>query len=108
MAGGGGGGAGGGESAWGMFIPIVLMFAIIYFLMIRPQQKQAKKHKEMLGALKRGDQVVTNGGILGRVFQLNEGIVTLEVADNVKIKVLKSQITALIANEGELDKKQGG
>jgi preprotein translocase subunit YajC len=99
-------GGAGGDSAWGMFIPIVLMFAIIYFLMIRPQQKQAKQHKAMLEALKRGDQVVTNGGILGKVFQINEGIVTLEVADGVRIRVLKGQIASVTAPESETEKKQ--
>jgi len=95
----------GGESAWGMFIPIILMFVIFYFLLIRPQQKQAKKHKEMLDALKRGDQVVTSGGIIGRIFQINEGIITLEVADGVKIRVLRANIATTIA-EGETEKKQ--
>jgi len=88
-----------------MFIPIILMFVIFYFLLIRPQQKQAKKHKEMIEALKRGDQVVTSGGIIGRIFQINEGIVTLEVADGVKIRILKAQIASTIA-EGETEKKQ--
>lgn len=99
-------GQAGGESAWGMFIPIVLMFAIIYFLMIRPQQKQAKQHKAMLEALKRGDQVVTTGGILGKVFQINEGIVTIEVADGVRIRVMKGQIASVVNQEIEAEKKQ--
>lgn len=100
---GGGGDAGGG---WGMFVPIILMFAIIYFLMIRPQQKQAKKHKEMLEALKRGEQVVTTGGILGKIFQINENnIITLEVADGVRIRVLRTQIASTFA-EGEPEKKK--
>ena len=101
---GGGGDAGGG---WGMFIPIVLMFGIIYFLMIRPQQKQAKKQKEMLEALKRGDQVVTNGGILGKIFQINdERIIVLEVAEGVRIRVLRSQIASTFNAEGEPEKKK--
>jgi preprotein translocase subunit YajC len=100
------GGAQGGESIWGMLLPIVLMFAIIYFLMIRPQQKQAKQLKTMLEALKRGDQVVTNGGLIGRIFQINEGIVTLEVADGVRIRVLKGQIASTMNSEAEPEKKQ--
>jgi len=101
---GGGGDAGGGLS---MFIPIVLMFVIIYFLMIRPQQKQAKKHKEMLEALKRGDHVVTNGGIIGKIFQLNDNnIITLEVAEGVRIRVLKGQVASTINPDGEAEKKK--
>ena len=100
-----GGGDGGG--GMGMLIPIVLMFAIIYFLMIRPQQKQAKKHKEMLETLKRGDQVVTNGGLIGKIFQINENnIVTLEVAEGVRVRVLRGQIASSFNPEGEAEKKR--
>lgn len=73
-------------------LPLFLMFAVIYFLMIRPQQKQAKQHRSYLDSLKAGDEVVTNAGIYGRIVQVADPAVTLEVARDVKIRVLKSQI----------------
>ena len=73
-------------------LPLFLMFAVIYFLMIRPQQKQAKQHRSYLDSLKAGDEVVTNAGIYGRVVQVADPAVTLEVARDVKIRVLKTQI----------------
>lgn len=73
-------------------LPILLMFAVIYFIMIRPQQKQAKKHREYLGGLKRGDDVVTNSGIFGRIDAIEDNAIRLEIARDVKIRVLKSQI----------------
>ncbi|MCC7059904.1 MAG: preprotein translocase subunit YajC [Burkholderiaceae bacterium] len=62
------------------FLPIILMFVVLYFLMIRPQTKRAKEHRTMLAALKKGDEVVTNGGLLGRVTKVGESYVTIEVA----------------------------
>ena len=62
------------------FLPIILMFVVLYFLMIRPQMKRAKEHKTMLEALKKGDEVVTSGGLVGRVTKVAEGYVTIEVA----------------------------
>ncbi len=62
------------------FLPIILMFVVLYFLMIRPQMKRAKEHKTMLEALKRGDEVVTSGGLIGRVTKVGESYVTIEVA----------------------------
>lgn len=62
------------------FLPIILMFVVLYFLMIRPQTKRAKEHRTMLEALKRGDEVITSGGVVGRVTKVGEGYVTLEVA----------------------------
>lgn len=73
-------------------LPILLMFAVIYFLMIRPQQKQAKKHREYVTALKKGDDVVTNSGIFGRIDAIEDAAVRLEIARDVKIRVLKTQI----------------
>jgi preprotein translocase subunit YajC len=74
---------------------LLLMFAVLYFLMIRPQQKRAKQHDSMIGALKKGDIVRTNGGIRGEITALDERDVTLEVADRTRIKVLKSHIAGL-------------
>ncbi|WP_224372974.1 preprotein translocase subunit YajC [Hyalangium versicolor] len=73
---------------------IALLVAIMYFVMIRPQQKQAKTHRELLAGLKKGDEVVTQGGILGKIQVVSEQTVTLEVANGVRIRVLKRSIYA--------------
>ncbi|MFZ1864058.1 MAG: preprotein translocase subunit YajC [Polyangiales bacterium] len=83
---------GGGTEQIGL---LLLMFAVLYFLMIRPQQKRAKQHDAMIGALKKGDVVRTNGGIRGEITALDERDVTLEVADRTRIKVLRSHIAGL-------------
>jgi len=81
------------------FLPLVLIFVIFYFLLIRPQQKKAKQHQEMLGKLKKNDEVMTSGGIYGRVISLADNVVTLEVAPNVRIRVNRPQISIVITNE---------
>ena len=79
------------------FIPLILIFVIFYFFLIRPQQKRAKEHLEMVKGLKRGDEVITSGGIIGTVDRVLEGD-TIEVmlADNVKVKIIKNTITSLL------------
>jgi len=71
---------------------IAVMFAIFYFMIIRPQQKQRKTHEGFLTGLQKGDEVITNGGILGKVAAVQDSVLTLEVASNVKVRVLKSHI----------------
>ena len=79
------------------FAPLVLMFVVMYFLMIRPQQKRAKEQRSMMDALAKGDEVVTAGGLLGKVSKVSEnGYVTIEVATNTEIVVQKSAITTLL------------
>lgn len=96
--GGGGAGAEGGQSAgFGAFVPLIIMFAIFYFLLIRPQQKKAKQHKELLGALKKGDRVVSSGGLHGTVTGLTEDVVTMEIAPKVRVKVSRGSISGFIA-----------
>ena len=85
-------GCGGGTEQIGF---LLLMFAVLYFLMIRPQQKRAKQHEQLLSALKKGDVVRTNGGIRGEVTALDERDVTIEIADRTRIKVLRSHIAGL-------------
>lgn len=81
----------------GSFIPLVLMIAIMYFLLIRPQQRKAKEHKAMVEALRRGDQIITSGGILGKVVRvMDDGIVEVEIAEGIKIRVVKSTITQVV------------
>jgi preprotein translocase subunit YajC len=81
------------------FLPLVLIFVVFYFLLIRPQQKKAKQHQEMLGKLKKNDEVMTSGGIYGRVVTLTENVVTLEVAPNVRIRVSRPQISSVITSD---------
>jgi preprotein translocase subunit YajC len=83
------------QGGMGMLFPIVLMFAIIYFLMIRPQQKQQKQHQTMLKALKKGDRVLTASGIFGTIVNLTDTVVTLEIAKSVHIRLLRGQVAAL-------------
>lgn len=87
-----GGAQGGGGGFMGMLPVMLIVFAIFYFMMIRPQQKQAKKIKAMLESLKKGDDVVTRGGIHGKIHGIAENIVTLEIADNVRIKLNRDQV----------------
>ena len=84
-------------SGFAQFIPLILIFVIFYFFLIRPQQKKIKDHKTMVSALKRGDEVVTSGGIIGTVERvLDDDKVDLSISDNVNIKVVKSTIQNLI------------
>jgi len=96
--GGGGAGAEGGQSAgFGAFVPLIIMFAIFYFLLIRPQQKKAKQHKELLGGLKKGDRVVSSGGLHGTVTGLTDDVVTMEIAPKVRVKVSRASISGFMA-----------
>jgi preprotein translocase subunit YajC len=90
----GGGSAGGGFAEFANFIPIILMFAVFYFLLIRPQQKRTKEHKAMLSSLKRGDEVVTAGGIFGRIHEITDEYAILDLGGS-KVKVLRSSISTL-------------
>ncbi len=79
-------------------IPFILIFVIMYFLLIRPQQKKMKEHQAMVSALRRGDQVVTQGGIIGKVVKVKEdGEAEVEIADGVKVRVLKQTIANVIS-----------
>jgi preprotein translocase subunit YajC len=91
--GGSGGGQGSGLSA---FIPLILMFAIFYFLLIRPQQKKAKQHKALLAAVKKGDKVITSGGLHGEVTGIADEVVTMEIAPKVRVKVSRGAIAGVL------------
>jgi len=86
-------------SIFSTIVPLVVIFAIFYFLMIRPQQRQAKKHKEMLSAIKKGDRVVTRGGMLGTIFAISDNVVTIEIADNVRARFNREAIAAIESNQ---------
>ncbi len=83
-----------GASGIASILPLLILFAIFYFLLIRPQRNKMKEHKEMIGKLSQGDNVITNGGIHGRITSVGEETVTMEVADNVKVKVSKEAVTS--------------
>ena len=84
---------GGGFGELGGLLPLVLIFVVFYFLLIRPQQKKAKQHREMLGNIRRGDRVVTNGGLIGTISRVpNETELIVEIADGVKVRVLRGMI----------------
>jgi preprotein translocase subunit YajC len=89
----------GGAPAGAGAMPLIMMavfVVIFYFLLIRPQQKKQKEHQAMLGKLAEGDEVVTAGGILGRIVEVGDQFLTLEIADNVRIKVQRFQVTTLV------------
>jgi len=90
------GGAGGG-GAFQAFLPLILIFVVFYFLLIRPQQKKMKQHREMLDAIRRGDKVVTGGGIMGTVTKVDSDTeVTVEIAKDVKVKIQRGTISAVV------------
>lgn len=84
-----------GPQGFANFVPIIAIFVIIYFLMIRPQKKQLEDEKSMLGALTKGDEIYTKAGLLGTIVGMTDKVITLEVADNIKLKVLRSQVGGL-------------
>jgi preprotein translocase subunit YajC len=87
------GAGGGGLDGLGGLLPLVLIFVVFYFLLIRPQQKKAKQHREVLGNLRRGDRIVTNGGLIGTITRVpNDGELIVEIADGVKVRVMRGMI----------------
>jgi preprotein translocase subunit YajC len=88
-----GGAAGGGFES---MILILLMFGVLYFMMIRPQMKRAKEQKAMIEALQKGDEVITAGGLLGRITKLSEGYITVEIANNVEVQVQRPAISLVL------------
>ncbi len=83
--------------AFAQFIPLILIFAIMYFLLIRPQQKKLKQHQAMVAALRRGDQVITQGGLIGKVTKVkDDSEVEVELAQDVKVRVVRSTIAQVV------------
>lgn len=78
------------------FLPLILIFVVFYFLLIRPQSKKAKEHRQMVEALAKGDEVVTNGGLLGRITTVGDSFVEVEVADGMRVKVQRQAIASLM------------
>ena len=86
----------GGDAGFMGLLPIVLMFVLLYFLMIRPQMKRAKEHKQMVEALQKGDEVITAGGMVGRISEMGDAYVTLEVAPNTQVSVQRAAVQTLL------------
>ncbi len=87
-----------GGSAFAQFLPLILIFLIMYFLLIRPQQKKVKEHQAMVAALRRGDQVVTQGGLIGKVTKVkDDSEVEVELAEGVKVRVVRNTIASVVS-----------
>ncbi len=78
------------------------MFAILYFILIRPQQKQQKKHQALLGGLKKGDEIILSSGIMGKIFAVEDKVVTIEIGDKTKLRVLKQAVSGLVTAGDEI------
>jgi len=91
---------GGGQgSQFISFLPIILIFVIFYFLLIRPQQRRAKEHRSLLANLKVGDNVLTSGGIYGRITGIRDDIITIEISDKVRVKVNRGHIAGVVRQD---------
>lgn len=88
--------AGGGDPGYIGFLPIILMFVLLYFLMIRPQMKRSKEQKQMVEALQKGDEVIAAGGVLGRITRIGDAYVSLEVAPNTEISIQRTAVQMLL------------
>ena len=88
----------------GGILPLILIFVVFYFLLIRPQQKKVKEHRTMLDALRRGDKVVTNGGIIGQIMKVvSENELDLEIADGIRVRVMRGMISSVYARTDAAD-----
>lgn len=100
-------GAGSSGSAGGLasFIPLVLMFVIFYFLLIRPQQKKTKEHRDMVAGVKKGDRIITSGGIHGQVTAVDDTTVTVEISDKVRVKLNRANVAGMVQAQTQQAKK---
>jgi preprotein translocase subunit YajC len=99
----GAGAPGGGGDFISMMLPLVLIFVVFYFLLIRPQQKRMKEHRTKIDAVRRGDKVVTGGGIVGTISKVEDQEVLVEIAENVRVRVMKATITDVLAKAEPAD-----
>ena len=90
-------GVGGGFGGMESLLPLVLIFVVFYFLLIRPQQKKQKKHRAMLETLRRGDKIVTSGGIIGTITKASETELTLEIAEGIKVRAMRGMVSDVMA-----------
>jgi preprotein translocase subunit YajC len=96
----GGAASQGAAGGFASFVPLILMFVIFYFLLIRPQQKKQKEHRNMIAELKKGDRIITSGGLHGRITGMDEATLTLEIAEKVRVKVNRGNVAALVRASG--------
>jgi preprotein translocase subunit YajC len=101
---GAGGAAGGQAGGIAGFLPIIILFAIFYFLLIRPQQKKAKEHRAMISNLKKGTRIITSGGIYGTIVSIDDTTIGLEISEKVKIKISRGNVAALITDADSAQK----
>lgn len=91
-------GAAGGAGFFAQLVPLLLIFVIFYFLLIRPQQKRAKEHKQMIENLRRGDQIVTQGGVVGKVSKVKDGDeIEVEIAEGVKVRIIRATVAQVLS-----------
>ena len=95
MGAGGAGGGAGGSGGLGAFLPLIIIFAIFYFLLIRPQQKKAKQHKQLLSELRKGDKVVSSGGLHGVITGMSDDVLTVEISPKVRVKISRASIAGV-------------
>ena len=79
-----------------LILPLVLMFGIFYFLLIRPQQKKAKEHKNMVGAIGKGDEIITNGGLLAKITEVEDNFLTCQISENVEVKIQRHAVASVL------------
>ncbi len=87
---------GAGANGFASFVPLILMFVIFYFLLIRPQQKKTKEHRQMVNNLKKGDRIVTSGGLHGRITAVSDSTLTVEISDKVRVKLNRGNVAGLL------------
>lgn len=105
MAEGAGAAAQQGDAGFMGFLPLIIIFVLFYFLLIRPQSKRQKEHKQMVEALTKGDEVVTSGGMLGKTTEVGDTFITIEVAEGVEVKVQRSAVASLLP-KGTINAKE--
>ena len=106
LIGGSPGGEGGSQSILVSLLPIILMIAIFYFLLIRPQQRKQKEHRQMLSNVRKGDEIITNGGIFGVVTGVRDDRITVKIADNVRVRIQKSAVSQVTKRGDEEDDEE--
>ena len=102
------GAAGQGAGGFSSLFPIILVFVIFYFLLIRPQQKQRKQHQEMIARLKKGDRIITSGGIHGRVTSVGDTTLTVEISEKVRVKLVKGNVAGLVGAQSQTPTAKNG
>ena len=99
--------AAGAAGGFASFIPLVLIFVVFYFLLIRPQQKQAKQHQAFLNDLKKGAKIVTKGGVHGSITAINDNVISVEIAKDIIIKISRDAVAGSLSKDGTPPKKEG-